>query len=124
MPGRAPKYRPHSGQVKQHAPPARDRQAERALATNSTYWLRLRALVLAQSPLCVACLAEGRMRAASHVDHIDADTSNNDLTNLQGLCRPCHSAKTAREDGGFGNRRACRRDWTVRGTTGEGRIKS
>jgi len=124
MPARAPKYRPHGGPVKQHAPPSRDRQAERALATNSTYWLRLRALVLAQSPLCVVCLAEGRTRAASHVDHVDADTSNNDLTNLQGLCRPCHSAKTAREDGGFGNRRARARDWTVGGTTGEGRVKS
>ncbi|WP_312327917.1 HNH endonuclease signature motif containing protein [Stenotrophomonas sp.] len=105
MPTRAPRHRPHGGQVKQYVPPARNRQSERALATNSTYWLRLRALVLAQSPLCVVCLAEGRTRAASHVDHIDADTSNNDLSNLQGLCRPCHSAKTAREDGGFGNRR-------------------
>lgn len=124
MPARAPKHRPYIGLVKQHAPPARDRQAERALATNSTYWLRLRALVLAQSPLCVVCLAEGRTRAASHVDHIDADTSNNDLTNLQGLCRPCHSAKTAREDGGFGNRRVRARDWTVGGTTEEGRVKS
>jgi 5-methylcytosine-specific restriction protein A len=124
MPARAPKHRPHARPVKQYAPPARDRQAERALATNSTYWLRLRALVLAQSPLCVVCLAEGRTRAASHVDHIDADTSNNDLTNLQGLCRPCHSAKTAREDGGFGNRRARARDWTGAGTNGEGRVKS
>jgi len=124
MPARAPKHRPHAGLVKQHAPPARDRQGERALATNSTYWLRLRGLVLAQSPLCVVCLAEGRTRAASHVDHIDADTSNNDLTNLQGLCRPCHSAKTAREDGGFGNRRARARDWTGAGTNGEGRDKS
>lgn len=106
MPTRAPPHRPHGGQVKQYAPPARNRQAERALATNSTYWLRLRTLVLAQSPLCVVCVAEGRTRAASHVDHIDADTSNNDLSNLQGLCRPCHSSKTAREDGGFGNRRA------------------
>jgi 5-methylcytosine-specific restriction protein A len=124
MPARAPKHRPHSGQVRQHAPPARDRQAERALATNSTYWLRLRAHVLNQSPLCVACLAEGRTRAASHVDHIDADTSNNDLANLQGLCRPCHSAKTAREDGGFGNRRARTRNRTSGGTKGEGWVES
>ncbi|MGA6183373.1 HNH endonuclease signature motif containing protein [Stenotrophomonas sp. NPDC077421] len=108
MPSRAPRHRPHGGAVKQHAPPERNRQAERALATNSTYWLRLRAVVLSQSPLCVACMAEGRTTAASHVDHRDGDSRNNDLSNLQGLCRPCHSAKTAREDGGFGNRRASR----------------
>ncbi|MGA6536930.1 HNH endonuclease signature motif containing protein [Stenotrophomonas sp. NPDC101269] len=53
-------------------------------------------------------MAEGRTTAASHVDHRDGDSRNNDLSNLQGLCRPCHSAKTAREDGGFGNRRASR----------------
>jgi len=124
MPTRAPKHRPYAGEVKQHAPPERNRQVERGLATNSTYWLRLRALVLAQCPLCVTCLAEGRTRAASHVDHIDADSRNNDLTNLQGLCRPCHSAKTAREDGGFGNRRAQMRDWTATGTKGRGRVES
>lgn len=124
MPARAPKHRPHGAQVKRHDPPQRDRQADRALATNSTYWLRLRALVLAQSPLCVICVAEGRTRAASHVDHKDGDSRNNDLANLQGLCRPCHSAKTAREDGGFGNRRARGRDWPAGGTKGEGRGES
>jgi 5-methylcytosine-specific restriction protein A len=28
-----------------------------------------------------------------------------DRSNWQGLCHPCHSAKTATEDGGFGNAR-------------------
>ena len=106
MPRRSPRHRPYGGQVPQHEPPVRNRQADREYATNSTYWLRLRAMVLAQSPLCVMCLAEGRTRAASHVDHKDGNSRNNDLENLQGLCRPCHSSKTAREDGGFGNRRA------------------
>jgi 5-methylcytosine-specific restriction protein A len=44
------------------------------------------------------------VRAANHVDHINNDPSNNDLSNLQPLCAPCHSRKTAKEDGGFGNR--------------------
>lgn len=105
MPQRPPRHRPHAGAVKQHSPPERSRQAGRQYATNSTYWLLLRERVLAQSPLCVTCAAAGRTCAASHVDHIDGNSSNNDLSNLQGLCRPCHSAKTAREDGGFGNPR-------------------
>lgn len=29
-----------------------------------------------------------------HVDHIDADPSNNDESNLQTLCIPCHLKKT------------------------------
>ncbi|WP_223484720.1 HNH endonuclease signature motif containing protein [Stenotrophomonas indicatrix] len=105
MPRRAPKHRPYSLGCAAYQPPQRDRQAERALATNSTPWRRLRALVLAACPLCVACSAEGRIRAASHVDHRDGDSRNNELSNLQGLCVRCHSAKTAREDGGFGNKR-------------------
>ncbi|ALN84936.1 HNH endonuclease family protein [Lysobacter capsici] len=45
------------------------------------------------------------IRAASCVDHVNGDATNNDLTNLQPLCSPCHSRKTAKEDGGFGNQK-------------------
>ncbi|MEW6383526.1 MAG: HNH endonuclease [Pseudomonadota bacterium] len=47
----------------------------------------------------VLCSAKGQ----AHVDHIDGDPNNNATTNLQTLCVSCHSRKTAREDGGFGN---------------------
>jgi 5-methylcytosine-specific restriction protein A len=60
-------------------------------------------LVLGVEPLCRECAKHGITRAANHVDHISGDPSNNDLTNLQPLCAPCHSRKTAAEDGGFGN---------------------
>ncbi|WP_416058417.1 HNH endonuclease signature motif containing protein [Stenotrophomonas maltophilia] len=105
MPVRPPKHRPHGRAGAAFAPPARNRQADRALPTNSTPWLRLRAKVLAASPLCVSCQALGRIKPATHVDHVDGDSRNNELANLQGLCAQCHNAKTAREDGGFGNRR-------------------
>jgi len=36
---------------------------------------------------------------------MDGDAFNNAADNLQPLCRRCHSAKTAREQGGFGNKR-------------------
>jgi 5-methylcytosine-specific restriction endonuclease McrA len=34
-----------------------------------------------------------------------ADGDPDSDENLQGMCKPCHSAKTAAEDGGFGNER-------------------
>lgn len=86
-----------------HRPPEADRQARRALATNSAAWRRLRASVLAAEPLCRECGKKGRVTAASCVDHVDGDAMNNDPSNLQPLCSPCHSRKTAQQDGGFGN---------------------
>lgn len=74
----------------------------RALATNSTRWRELREGVLRRNPLCVHCAQRGLTRAAVDVDHIDGNPMNNLSTNLQGLCRECHSRKTARENFGFG----------------------
>lgn len=84
------------------------RQHRRALATNSAAWRAIRASVLRAEPLCRMCAQRGRTRAAGCVDHIDANPGNNDPTNLQPLCSPCHASKTAREDGGFGNRKKVR----------------
>lgn len=60
--------------------------------------------MLGRAPLCAACLAIGRITTATEVDHIMplAKGGSNDLTNLQSLCKRCHSRKTATEDGGFG----------------------
>lgn len=76
-----------------------DRQAKRALPTNSAKWRRIRAMVLAEQPLCVHCEKRGRLTPALHVDHIDNDSHNNKRSNLQGLCAECHSRKTATEMG-------------------------
>ncbi len=84
---------------------ARQRHAKRALPLQSTAWRQLRAQVLRETPLCAACGRQGRVVAATVVDHIDGNPTNNDRANLQPLCASCHAAKTAREDGGFGNRR-------------------
>lgn len=80
------------------------------LPTNSAAWRRIRAVVLAREPLCRCCAAQGRVRAATEVDHIDGDDANSADSNLQPLCRSCHSAKTARENGGFGRERNDMRD--------------
>lgn len=88
-----------------HQPP-RPRQP-RPQGHNAHYktarWQRLRRLVLAGRPVCERC----RCRAASHVDHVVALAAGgtDDPANLRALCHACHSAKTAGEDGGFGNPR-------------------
>jgi 5-methylcytosine-specific restriction protein A len=66
--------------------------------TNKTWGLRAR--VLRASPLCVVCRASGRVVPATQVDHIVPHRGDPALfwafENLQALCDPCHSAKTAR----------------------------
>lgn len=61
----------------------------------------LRAMQLAREPLCRACRRRGRATAAKEVDHITPHKGNIDLfldeSNLQSLCKPCHSTKTATE---------------------------
>ncbi|MFV0283732.1 MAG: HNH endonuclease [Castellaniella sp.] len=82
---------------------ARARQKTRALATNDARWRALRERVLQDEPLCRQCTQAGRLRAASVVDHVNGNATDNSPSNLQPLCISCHAAKTAREDGGFGN---------------------
>ena len=70
-------------------------------------WRKARAWHLKQSPLCVHCLAAGVVTAATDVDHIRPHKGDTalfwDTNNWQSLCHPCHSRKTASEDGGRGN---------------------
>lgn len=56
---------------------------------------------LRENPLCVECLKLGRTRVAVELDHVVPlhKGGSNDDDNLQGLCRPCHSAKSAQERG-------------------------
>ena len=106
MPVRAPRHRPYGREVRQHEPVVRDRQAARALPTNSKQWQAMRQETLLEDGYC--CRKCGRIvtgKGQAHIDHIDGDDSNNAPSNRQTLCVSCHSAKTAARDGGFGNRR-------------------
>lgn len=67
----------------------------RTLALNSAAWRKLRAQVLREQPLCAICKTEW----ATDVDHRDNDPTNNERTNLQGLCHACHSLKTQADMG-------------------------
>ena len=71
-------------------------------------WRKIRANQLAKWPLCEECLSVGVITPAKVVDHIIPHrgkwTVFTDTENLQSLCESCHNRKTARFDGGFGNK--------------------
>ncbi len=71
-------------------------------------WRKASKAYLRESPLCVHCERDGRLTPATEVDHIAPHGGDMklfwDKDNWQGLCRKCHSTKTALEDGGFGNK--------------------
>ena len=70
-------------------------------------WRSARAAFLLEHPLCVECLKNGKVEQATDVDHIKPHRGDVNLfwdqSNWQPLCHACHSRKTAKEDGGFGN---------------------
>lgn len=61
----------------------------------------MRKRVLIEEPLCRECTKAGRVEATTVADHIKpkAEGGTDDRDNYQGLCRPCSTAKTARESG-------------------------
>lgn len=63
------------------------------MATNSTRWLKLRAMVLARDPVCKVCGNEPSTDADHKIPIRDGGAKWS-LDNLQGLCHRCHSAKT------------------------------
>jgi 5-methylcytosine-specific restriction protein A len=73
-------------------------------------WKQTRAAYLAEHPMCEcrACsdLPIWRRPEATDVDHIDGlgpkGPRGHDYSNLRALTHAHHSAKTARDDGGFG----------------------
>ena len=82
------------------APYERDRASSTARGYDET-WKKFRLTILHRDPVCKKC----ERKASEEVDHIvplAAGGARLDPRNAQGLCNPCHSTKTATEDGGFG----------------------
>ena len=82
-------------QIHKPASPKRIKQPYEYLY-NSKRWQEIRAWFLRQHPVCVGC-----GRAANEVDHKIPHKGNAELffstSNLQAMCKPCHSSKTLRE---------------------------
>ena len=70
------------------------RQEDKAFY-KSKAWRALRALVLAEQPLCADCLKRKVLTPSEHVHHKvdrkDAPELALDRDNLEGLCQPCHN---------------------------------
>lgn len=73
-------------------------------------WTQARKAFLAEHPLCEceACKASGHPLPANVVDHIVPHRGDTklfwDRDNWQAMNKRCHDKKTARENGGFGNK--------------------
>jgi 5-methylcytosine-specific restriction protein A len=86
-----------------------DRRRGSGHARGYTYrWLRLSRDRLKRFPWCAEHERQGQTVQATVTDHIRAHKGDARLfwneANLQSLCKRCHDRKSAREDGGFGNR--------------------
>ena len=71
-------------------------------------WSKYRLAFLRDNPLCISCNEIGLIEPATDVDHIIPHKGDMDLfwdpDNHQGLCKSCHSRKTATEDSSFASR--------------------
>ena len=88
-------------------PTGRNADPRRTIPLNTSRWQKLRALVLAERPLCAHCMVLGRVVPATDVDHADGNPANNERSNLQSLCHECHSTKTMRERHGSTTAHGC-----------------
>jgi len=112
MPSRAPRTCTTPGCGGQATPGARSSKCDSCTTVRARprpgsvgydrAWSALSREIRQERPTCEHC----HRRRSRHVDHIDGNHLNNEAANLQALCVPCHSRKTAQRDGGFGNRRA------------------
>jgi len=79
---------------------ARDHRQSASRRGYDRTWRKVAQNKLGKDPLCEHCLEFGKTIAAQLPDHIvplDKGGKRLDETNLQSLCRTCHSYKTSRE---------------------------
>ena len=82
-------------------------------------WTKLRNVIIRRDAyLCQVCLIVDRLTPAHAVDHIvpKANGGSNDPSNLQSICKPCHTTKTAVESAMAGGPAASEPAWLKRPT--------
>lgn len=101
LPKRPPIHRPFGSRTEQQR--KRDYGAQRrARGERNPYnapWPAIRLAHLQAHPLCLFHMEQRQRVAATEVDHIDGDAWNNSPNNHRSLCKRCHSARTARDQG-------------------------
>lgn len=95
---------PHSRFCEQHAPVGKRKDSAHDAMYKGAAWASLRTSQISRQPLCQACLLEGRVASAAHVDHVfpwrTIGPQAFRVNLLQSLCGPCHSRKTGLEQKG------------------------
>lgn len=103
MPNSLPSYctEPGCGAIVKGGRCSRHVRFRNRSAAYGSEWRRIAKQVLEEQPYC----ANHPDRFSTQVDHVVSSRKGgtDDRSNLVGLCAPCHSRKTASQDGGFGN---------------------
>lgn len=106
MPTAPPQHRTKR-KAKVHKVMRKQYDKKRGTAAQRGYGSKWRSYSIAFRRANPICQTDGCLNLSEHVDHIKPVNGKDDLLfwdedNHQALCKPCHSRKTVREDGGFG----------------------
>ena len=103
-----PYCKQHKREVNRAYDKERGTSAQRGYGAN---WRKLRKMVLSRSPICEDPFGLHKkygdiVITATEVDHAIPlrNGGTNEMSNLQALCKSCHSHKTVVEDGRWGGR--------------------
>ncbi len=91
-----------SGRCATHTEQGTIRDPEVKKLYNSKRWQTIRVAQLSNFPWCAHCMNEGKHVIASEVHHIERHQGDPDKFfngPFESLCKPCHSAETAKEVG-------------------------
>lgn len=107
-PGCGVLVRDGSGRCAKHPKPQWSKPATATKRITGRKLQAMRAELFASNPLCAECKQQGRVTLATQRDHIKplAEGGTDTDDNVQGLCGPCHDAKSKTEAA-----RGVRRAW-------------
>jgi 5-methylcytosine-specific restriction protein A len=106
--GYCPKHEQNNSNLNQRREYDRQRsQQDHRAIYGTARWAKLRTMKLRANPFCeledLCVKRKGRAAPSTVVDHIEGTAERPDLAytweNLRSACKPCHDARTARDQG-------------------------
>ena len=88
----------------QHGGGTTEKGKENNKLYGTAFWKKQRKIQLSKNSLCAACLLEGKVVQAEHIDHVfphRQDQSKFKSNLFQSLCVPHHTLKTQEENKGI-----------------------